>query len=76
MIRQPGIDHGGFVAIQFGMLGVCSFPQSQHKLGPTPVPICMIVICLIDGSEPMQNDQEHFFSDICLKFYNIIKIIL
>ncbi len=28
----------------------------------------------IDGSEPMQNDQEHFFSDIFLKIYNIVKI--
>jgi hypothetical protein len=28
----------------------------------------------IDGSEPMQNDQTYFFSDIFLKFYNIIKM--
>jgi hypothetical protein len=32
------------------------------------------VVSRINGSEPMQNDQEHFFSDIFLKFYNIIKI--
>ncbi len=30
----------------------------------------------IDGNEPMQNDQAYFFSDIFLKFYNIIKIII
>ncbi len=30
----------------------------------------------INGREPMQNDQEHFFSDIFLIFYNIIKIII
>jgi hypothetical protein len=28
----------------------------------------------IDGSEPMQNDQEQFYSDIFLNFYNIIKL--
>ncbi len=27
----------------------------------------------MDRSEPLQNDQEHFFSDIFLNFYNIIK---
>ncbi len=27
----------------------------------------------IDSSEPMQNDQAHFLSDIFLIFYNIIK---
>jgi hypothetical protein len=31
-------------------------------------------IHVIDGSEPMQNDQTYFFSDILLKIYNIIKI--
>jgi hypothetical protein len=30
----------------------------------------------MNGSEPMQNDQRYFFSDIFLKFYNIIKIII
>ncbi len=29
----------------------------------------------IGPSEPMQNDQTCFFSNIFLKFYNIIKII-
>ncbi len=29
----------------------------------------------IDGSEPMQNYQAYFFSDI-LKNYNIVKIII
>jgi hypothetical protein len=33
-------------------------------------------IGVIDGSEPMQNDQAYFFSDIFLKFYNIIEIIV
>jgi hypothetical protein len=31
---------------------------------------------IIGGSEPMQNDQTYFFSDIFLKFYNIVKIII
>jgi hypothetical protein len=31
---------------------------------------------IIDGSEPMQNDQAYFFSDIFLKNYNIIKNII
>ncbi len=31
---------------------------------------------VIDGSEPMQNDQAYFFSDVFLKIYNIIKIII
>jgi hypothetical protein len=30
----------------------------------------------IGGSQPMQNDQTYFFSDIFLNFYNIIKIII
>jgi hypothetical protein len=30
----------------------------------------------IGPSEPMQNDQTCFFSNIFLKFYNIIKIII
>jgi hypothetical protein len=30
----------------------------------------------IGPSEPMQNDQTSFFSDIFLKFYNIIEIII
>ncbi len=30
----------------------------------------------IGGSEPMQNDQTYFFSNIFFKFYNIIKIII
>ncbi len=31
---------------------------------------------VINGSEPMQNDQTYFFSDIFLKIYNIIKIMI
>jgi hypothetical protein len=31
---------------------------------------------VIGPSEPMQNDQTCFFSNIFLKFYNIIKIII
>ncbi len=45
---------------------------AHQRLNPTAAN----VPCLIDGSEPMQNDQEHFFSDIFLKSYNIIKKIL
>jgi hypothetical protein len=30
----------------------------------------------IGPSEPMQNNQTCFFSNIFLKFYNIIKIII
>jgi hypothetical protein len=30
----------------------------------------------IGSSEPMQNDQRYFFSNIFFKFYNIIKIII
>jgi hypothetical protein len=30
----------------------------------------------IDGSEPMQNDQAYYFSDIFLIFYIIIKFII
>ena len=30
----------------------------------------------IGGSEPMQNDQTYFFSNIFFKFYNIVKIII
>jgi hypothetical protein len=30
----------------------------------------------IGPSEPMQSDQTCFFSNIFLKFYNIIKIII
>jgi hypothetical protein len=40
--------------------------------------VCMVDIAFashacIYGSEPMQNDQAYFLSDIFLKFYNIIK---
>ncbi len=34
------------------------------------------IVLFIDGSEPMQNDEAYFFSDIFLKFCNIIKIII
>ncbi len=34
------------------------------------------LLCLIGSSEPMQNNQTYFFSDIFLNFYNIIKIII
>ncbi len=34
------------------------------------------MVQIMDGSEPMQNDQTYFFSDIFLKIYNIIKIII
>ncbi len=32
-------------------------------------------LVLINGSEPMQNDQAYFFNDIYLNFYNFTKII-
>ncbi len=32
------------------------------------------ILRVIGGSEPMQNDQTYLFSDIFLKFYNIIKL--
>ena len=34
----------------------------------------IIGINSIGGSQPMQNDQTYFFSDIFLNFYNIIKL--
>ncbi len=34
------------------------------------------VVESIGPSEPMQNDQTCFFSNIFLNFYNIIKIII
>jgi hypothetical protein len=33
-----------------------------------------MVIRSIGSSEPMQNDQTYFFSDIFLNLYNIIKL--
>jgi hypothetical protein len=35
-----------------------------------------VVVQRIGPSEPMQNDQTSFFSDIFIKFYNIIEIII
>ncbi len=34
------------------------------------------LVRLIGSSEPMQNDQTYFYSNIFFKFYNIIKIII
>ncbi len=33
-------------------------------------------LLIIGVSEPMQNDQEYLFSDIFIKFYKNIKIII
>ncbi len=39
--------------------------------------LCAILASsIIGGSESMQNDQEYLFSDIFLRIYNIIKIII
>jgi hypothetical protein len=39
------------------------------------MPACIDVF-IIDGNEPMQNDQTYFFSDIFLNFDNILKNII